>query len=672
MKKTLFFLLVLFGITCFVSCGDDGDTPVEDPVLTLGMPDGSTLPQKLEFSSDADSKKLNIASNGEWKITKTGTSTDWLTVSPESGQLNGTITLTAAKNSTTSNRDVVLVFSLGDKSSFLSYTVSQLAFGPALSVTPVEPEIVTEAGGNVTFTITTNADEWQYEVEGEPEWVTEESKNASSLTLALGKNVSAERSAKVTFKLKDYPTVTQVVTIVQSAFEPTLSVTPAQPETVPVAGGDLTFTIATNADQWQYEITGNPEWVTEKSKNGTSLTLTLAKNPAAERSAKIVFKLNDYQDVSQEVTITQAENVEVLITLSAPANAFSTNLSAKSEIEFKWEGKNVTQGYKLLISPNSNLSNAVTRNISEASTKVLPYELDALLRQGGVPSGQSITLYWSVEPQSANEQLTTPADVRTLTATRRVDPTIAADMLDVAFFLDGSAIDLSPMKHTVKTVSYSDPFTNSFNDQYNRSMVSFNPPQNGTSLGAEKGSYYRIDYMNNSEFKDKLANGHSFECLVQFDVDYASEVRNYETKFFSTHEQGGTGFLIANSNQGTGPNGLTFLPNVPAADGGASTWKWANSQVKPDGSTWYHLVGVWDKDLGKAYIYIDGELKSEIDAAGFYRPPVTLETFGWVAIGGDAGNNIIQNPFKGSLAIARIYDKALNATEVQTLWNYVK
>ena len=671
MKKTLFFLLVLFGITCFVSCSSDDDTPAEELTLTLGMADGSALPQKLEFSSDADTKRLSVKSNGDWKISKTGSSTDWLTVAPESGQSNGTITLTAAKNTTTSNRDVVLVFSLGDKSSFLSYTVSQLAFGPALSVTPVEPEIVTEAGGSVTFTITTNADEWQYEVEGKPEWVTEESKSGTSLTLALGKNVAAERSAKVTFKLKDYPSVTQKIEIVQSAFEPTLSVTPAQPETVPVAGGDLTFTIATNADQWQYEITGNPEWVTEKSKNGTSLTLTLAKNPAAERSAKIVFKLSDYQDVSQEVTITQAENVEVLITLGAPADAFSTDLSAKSEIEFSWEGKNVKQGYKLMISPNSNLSNAVTRNVDATSTKVLPYELDALLRQGGVPSGQSITLYWSVEPQSANEQLTTPAGVRTLTAKRRTDPTIVADMLDVAFLLDGSAIDLSPMKHTVKTVSYSDPFTNSFNDQFNRSMVSFNPPQNGTSLGTDKGSYYRIDYMNHSTFGSKLADGHSFECLVQFDVDYASEVRNYETKFFSTHEQGGTGFLIANSNQSTGPNGLTFLPNVPTTDGGASTWKWCNSQVKPDGSSWYHLVGVWNKELGKAYIYIDGELKAEIDAPGFYRPPVTLETC-WVAIGGDAGNNIIQNPFKGSVAIARIYDKPLNATEAQTLWNYVK
>ena len=83
------------------------------------------------------------------------------------------------------------------------------------------------------------------------------------------------------------------------------------------------------------------------------------------------------------------------------------------------------------------------------------------------------------------------------------------------------------------------------------------------------------------------------------------------------------------------------------------------------------MVGVWNKELGKAYIYIDGELKAEIDAPGFYRPPVTLETC-WVAIGGDAGNNIIQNPFKGSVAIARIYDKPLNATEAQTLWNYVK
>ena len=33
---------------------------------------------------------------------------------------------------------------------------------------------------------------------------------------------------------------------------------------------------------------------------------------------------------------------------------------------------------------------------------------------------------------------------------------------------------------------------------------------------------------------------------------------------------------------------------------------------------------------------------------------------------------MIQNPFEGSLAIARIYDKALTEEEAKALWNQVK
>lgn len=241
-------------------------------------------------------------------------------------------------------------------------------------------------------------------------------------------------------------------------------------------------------------------------------------------------------------------------------------------------------------------------------------------------------------------------------------------MLDVEFNLDGSAKDLSPMKHTVQKIEYDYPFTVTFSETYKRNIVTFNPEQNGTSQPANKGSYYRIDYETSSEFQQKLADGHSFETLVKFDVDYSVEQR-YETKFFSAHERGGTGFLIARGGHASGSNGLTFLPNV-SVDGGSSNWIWANSNVQPDGKSWYHLVGVWDKDAGKAYLYVNGEKKAEVDAVGYYMP-IQLEQ-PWVALGGDPGKDIIQAPFAGSMAIARIYDKALTEAEAEFLWNEVK
>lgn len=247
---------------------------------------------------------------------------------------------------------------------------------------------------------------------------------------------------------------------------------------------------------------------------------------------------------------------------------------------------------------------------------------------------------------------------------------LVADMLDVEFNLDGTAIDVSPMGHTVTKIEQDHPFTVTLNTTYNRNVVNFSPAANGVNLPEGEGSYYRIDYEGNTEFQDKLASGHSFETLVKFDVDYSAGDLDYETKFFSTHQSGGTGFMIARKNAASGPNGLTFLPNVATTEGGGSRWIWANSQVKPDGEKWYHLVGVWDKDAGKAYIYVNGELKGEEDAIGFYRPAV-LSAGLWIAIGGDPGNNVLQNPFAGSLTIARIYDKALTAAEAEYLWSQI-
>lgn len=227
------------------------------------------------------------------------------------------------------------------------------------------------------------------------------------------------------------------------------------------------------------------------------------------------------------------------------------------------------------------------------------------------------------------------------------------------------------MDHTVQNITYDFPFSVSFDANYNRNVVTFSPEENGKNPGVGKASFYRIDYQDNSEFQDKLASGHSFETLVRFDVDYTAGDITYETKFFSTHQGGGTGFLIARSPHNSGDNGITFLPNVPATDGGASNWIWANSQVKPVKDTWYHLVGVWDKDAGKAYLYVNGELKADVEAAGFYRP-AGLDKL-WVGIGGDPGNKEeIQNTFAGSLTIARIYGNVLTAEDVSYLWSKVQ
>ena len=231
-------------------------------------------------------------------------------------------------------------------------------------------------------------------------------------------------------------------------------------------------------------------------------------------------------------------------------------------------------------------------------------------------------------------------------------------ILDVQFNQDGSAVDISGKGVEVKTVSGAGLVT--YESRATRSYVAHFNHEPGSSFTS---GYYRVDYAEDSDLWKKLADGHSFELLTRFDADVADW--NKEIKPFSAMEAGGVGFLITRG----GDQVLTFLPNV--SEDGKSKWIWAKSGVTPEFGRFYHLVGVWNQTEKKAYIYVDGELKGTVDAPGNLRMPTNAKAR-WICIGGDAGPNDAQAAWKGDIAIARIFDSPLTASDVTTLYNRVK
>ena len=232
-----------------------------------------------------------------------------------------------------------------------------------------------------------------------------------------------------------------------------------------------------------------------------------------------------------------------------------------------------------------------------------------------------------------------------------------ADILDVRFNADGSAEDVSPMKNTVTTPKTGGMST-IWSNTYNRYIARFTNPWAANATG-----YYKIDYTNNTKFRNALADGHTLEVLVM--GDYAGAIPNAEAKPFSSMQSGGTGFLVTTIS-GSRQNELTFLPNVSTT--GSSTWRWCTSGIVPQARRFYHLVGVWNKTEGKAYVYVDGELRNTISATGSFVFPATGST--WFCIGGDPGGvDVGQAGWTGDVVVARIYDKPLVAEEVSALWD---
>lgn len=231
-----------------------------------------------------------------------------------------------------------------------------------------------------------------------------------------------------------------------------------------------------------------------------------------------------------------------------------------------------------------------------------------------------------------------------------------ADLLDVVFKNDGTAIDNSEHQNEVQYVSGASS-VNYFNDTYQRYTSHFNH-----KLGGEMaGGYYKVDYTNDAAFRSALSDGHTLEVVFRMD----QRPNGSEIKPFSSMQAGGTGFLITDTNKGTD---ITFLPNV--STNGKSTWKWAQSGVVPEPGRYYHVVGVWNKETGKASVYVDGVLKNEIAAEGNLNFPTAGNT--WFCVGGDPSGNGAHAGFNGDVVVARVYDDPLKAADVAELYKLVK
>ncbi len=248
------------------------------------------------------------------------------------------------------------------------------------------------------------------------------------------------------------------------------------------------------------------------------------------------------------------------------------------------------------------------------------------------------------------------------------DPMPKADLLDVVFRADGVAEDVSPMNFAVERGGEANTV---WSDRYERYVAKLSDNQWGNGDVAEQ--FYRIDYSDNQAFKDALADGHTLEVL--FMPEYTGTVPDAEAKIFASHEAGGTGIMFKGTWSGPNKlNALTFLPNV--STGTHSSWQWAASDVVPESNSYYHVIGVWDKEAKKARIYVNGELNNEISIEGdnYIQAKDGANFF---CIGGDAcvvgGSKTtgVQNGINGEIVLARIYDDPLTTEDVKRLYEAV-
>ncbi|MDR1517273.1 MAG: hypothetical protein LBS52_04115 [Dysgonamonadaceae bacterium] len=495
------------------------------------------------------------------------------------------------------------------------------------------------------------------------------SKN-TSLSVTISKN-EGEKLRRATIDIIADGETLATVLVEQNGYAPSLLISGGTTE-FDYKGGTVSLTIASNGDEWEYT---NPaaSWLTETDKTATSLSFSVPFNEGNERIAPLVFKLVNYPSITWEIAIVQKANTTVpTFVLPETPSTSEINLGNIEDQSFTWTAENISDGFSFIISSTQDMKTPVySLETTNLQTSVPSIALDLALFRAGIASGASESLYWTVKPVNAEVELTKPVETRELKLKRPELATDAThgDMLDAVFAPDTTATDVSGFGHTIQRLFNDKIVKVVYNKTYRRYEAVFNPKG---GQNANNADCFKIDYQTDQNFKDKLADGHSFECLIKFDHNFIANPVNYETKFFSTQESGGTGFMISNNGTSSRVNEITFLPNISPTPSTTSVWRWGASTVKPDGETYYHVVGVWNKTTQKVQVYIDGtpKIAGGLDAPGDYRP--SSATSNWVGIGGDPGGANFTNCFIGRIVIARIYDRPLTDTEVTALWNQLK
>ncbi|HSL88649.1 MAG TPA: BACON domain-containing protein, partial [Ignavibacteriaceae bacterium] len=217
----------------------------------------TVLPANKNVGAPAGSTTFDVTSNVTWMVSDDA---EWLTVTPEFGINNMTLTATYEANTTTSQRVGTITVTGGGITR--TVTVTQAAVPFTLTVTPSNRDVPYTAG-NTTFTVTSNTN---WTVSDDAEWLTISPVSGTgdgTLTATYTENTTtSQRVGTITVTGGG---ITRTVTVTQSATAFTLTVTP-QNQSVTNAPGSTEFTVQSKTN---WTVSDDAAWLTVSPVNGT-------------------------------------------------------------------------------------------------------------------------------------------------------------------------------------------------------------------------------------------------------------------------------------------------------------------------------------------------------------------------------------------------------------------
>ncbi len=221
-----------------------------------------------------------------------------------------------------------------------------------------------------------------------------------------------------------------------------------------------------------------------------------------------------------------------------------------------------------------------------------------------------------------------------------------ADLFDISFAKSGSATDLSPM---VNRISKSGFPAAVFSDELGQYVYD----GTRTEWGEAPDRYHYFDMQD--KIWNQLTDGFSVECLVRPSWSEDEQPAKW-CSLLGYQQNGGFGMLVGSDRK------WLFQPHI----GG----RYINlrSNLQPQKDQWTHLVGVWDKQAGRALFYVDGQLQAQADCSGELGAPNSSYRRCFVGCDLNGADGTAEAAFRGQIAHLRLYRAPLSAAQVTTLF----
>jgi len=308
----------------------------------------TVTPSNQSVSNGSGNTTFSVESNTNWTVSDNA---GWLTVSPASGNNNGTLTATFSENTTTSQRTGTITVTGGGITR--TVTVTQAGTSAILTVTPSNQSVTIEAG-STTFTVVSNTD---WTVSDNAAWLTVNPANGNNngtLTADYSENTTtSQRTGTITIIGGG---ITRTVTVTQAAGSAILTVTPSN-QSVSNDSGSTTFSVESNIN---WIVSDNAEWLAVNPASGNNngtLTATYSENTTTSQRTGTITVTGG--GITRTVTVTQAAGSAILtvtpLNRSVTYESGSTTFTVESNIN--WTVSDNTEW--LTVSPASGNNNGI-------------------------------------------------------------------------------------------------------------------------------------------------------------------------------------------------------------------------------------------------------------------------------------------------------------------------